>query len=256
LQRERLGRWFSEEPSPAPKYIVGAADLTLLPSSYLSTKICILDFDQAFLTATPPREVASLPPPYLAPESIFTLTNGPAADVWALGCMLFNLRYPARLFFDWFGSSAKSTATRKRDVLGPLPQEWLTVPFYKGHPVHEPLEPGVEYQTIQPERIVHPDVWSLEQYVDRILEPHRPANSSGKEPRTGIEYFCLRVPRFDHEDIAGKAMFNAENTTPIRKEDAKLFVDLLRKIFEYDHTKRITASQILEHPWMREAGEA
>ena len=101
---------------------------------------------------------------------------------------------------------------------------------------------------ITPQPTVHPDVWSLEQFVDQIFEPHRPANSSGKEPRSGIEHFCLRVPRLDHEDVAGKAKFNAENTTPIRKQDATLFVDLLRKILDYGHTERITASQILEHP--------
>jgi serine/threonine protein kinase len=169
-----------------------------------------------------------------------------------LGCILFNLRYPAQLFFDWLRSDARSTAMRMYSVLGDLPQEWLTVPFYNGYPAEGPLDAGVQPQTIT--LINHPDVWSLEQFVDHILEPRRPANSS-KKPRTGLEHFCLPVPFLDYEDVAGKAKFDAENTTPIRKEDAKLFVDLLRKIFDYDHTKRITASQILEHPWMREAGQ-
>jgi serine/threonine protein kinase len=39
------------------------------------------------------------------------------------------------------------------------------------------------------------------------------------------------------------------------EEDAKLFVDLLRKMFNYDHTKHITASQALEHPLMQEIGQ-
>ena len=76
--------FFPEQPSPAPQYIVAAAKLILLPWDYLSTRICILDFDQAFLTDDAPREVPYLPVTYLAPESIFALTNSPAADVWGV----------------------------------------------------------------------------------------------------------------------------------------------------------------------------
>jgi hypothetical protein len=170
-----------------------------------------------------------------------------------LGCTLFNLSYPAQLFLDWFRSDARSTAMRMYSVLNHLPQEWLTVLFYNGYPAEGSLDASVQRQTIT--LINHPDVWSLEQFVDHILEPRRPANSS-KKTRTGLEHFCLPVLFLDYEDVAGKAKFDAENTTPIRKEDAKLFVDLLRKIRDYDHTKRITASKVLEHPWIQEAEEA
>jgi serine/threonine protein kinase len=89
----------------------------------LSTNLCILDFDQAFLTHDPPREVAYTPVIYLAPESIFTLTNGPAADVWAMGCILFNLRDPAPPFLDPFANDARATAKAIYHALGPFPKE-------------------------------------------------------------------------------------------------------------------------------------
>lgn len=49
-----IERYFPEKPSPAPQYVVGAANLALLPSTYLSARVCIFDFDQAFLSSNPP----------------------------------------------------------------------------------------------------------------------------------------------------------------------------------------------------------
>jgi serine/threonine protein kinase len=95
-----LDPWFRDTPSPGPRYAVETADLSLLLSQYLSTRFCVLDFDQAFLANHPPSAVAHIPPPYLAPESIFELTNGPAADIWAFGSILYSLRAPVHLFWD------------------------------------------------------------------------------------------------------------------------------------------------------------
>lgn len=132
-------------------------------------------------------------------------------------------------------------------TLGHLPKEWMTnVLFLDGWPVHEELEPGVDGSS-KPIRLAdYTGSYSLEQFVGGIREPLRPASS--KKPRTALENFCLQVPDIDMRDHAGKQKFEDENTTPIRKEDATLFSDLLRKIFTYDHTKRITARQVLEHP--------
>jgi serine/threonine protein kinase len=57
------------------------------------------------------------------------------------------------------------------------------------------------------------------------------------------------------DDDKGESEFTAKHTTPIQQEDAKLFANLLRQIFTYDHRKRITAKQILKHPWMMEPGQ-
>jgi serine/threonine protein kinase len=251
--RDRSSIFFPEQSSPAPQYIVAAAKLILLPWDYLSTRVCILDFDQAFLADDAPHKVPYLPVTYLAPESIFALTNSPAADVWALGCILFNLRYPMQLFWDVFANDAEPTAKTICYTLGPLPKECMAVLFLDGWPVHEPLEPDIQDKPEAIKLVDHSnDRCSLEDVVDKMREPLRPARS--KNLRTRLENFCLRVPRPDCQDYAQKERFEAEHKTPIRNEDAKLFTDLLRKIFNYDHTKRITASQVLEHPWIRETG--
>jgi serine/threonine protein kinase len=250
---EPLDSWFTGGPSPAPEYAFEVADLRLLPSDYFSTRLCVLDFDQAFLTEHPPKRLAHIPAPLLAPESIFTLTNGPAADVWALGSVLFNLREPFQPFWSFISCDPHATALRMVQLLGDLPREWQAFPFLDGYPVHEPLQPNTEYEPFDPERFTWDGVLNLEQLVGEIVEPRRPTNSPS--PKTGIERFCLPIPSFGIMDRKGRNRFMASNTTPIRKEDAALFTDLLRQIFTYDHRKRITAKQILEHPWLRQPGQ-
>jgi dual-specificity kinase len=133
------------------------------------------------------------------------------------------------------------------EVFGSLPQEWLTFPFLDGYPVHEPLEPGVKYDTF--EHVSDLTAPTLEQLIEEIRVPRRPkGTTSGK---AGIEKFCLPVPNWKLADRdREEEKFLARHTIPIQKEDAEAFLDLLRKIFDFDPAKRITARQILEHPWL------
>ncbi|KAK3368756.1 kinase-like domain-containing protein [Podospora didyma] len=82
-----------------PKYGVQPVDLSLLPPRFLSTKLCVLDFDQSFLVDNPPKDLARISPPYLAPEATFSLRNGPPGDVWALG-VPFQDGYPVHWPFE------------------------------------------------------------------------------------------------------------------------------------------------------------
>ena len=86
--------------SRAPNYAVQAIDLTRLPSMYLSGKLYILDFDQAYSSQNPQRSLLGIGPRYLMPESIFELRNGPPAYVWALGCPIFRTRCGLDIYED------------------------------------------------------------------------------------------------------------------------------------------------------------
>jgi dual-specificity kinase len=46
---------------------------------------------------------------------------------------------------------------------------------------------------------------------------------------------------------------NHQETITPHNEFNKQFLDLLRRIFVYNPSKRITAKQALKHPWFREA---
>ena len=245
-----VDQFFRDQPSCGPQFAVAAVNLSRLPVEYLSTRLCILDFDQAFFMNSPPRGLSHVPPAYLAPESIFSLINGPEADVWALGSILFNLRRPDKLFWDFISSGPLGTAKRMYETLGPMPQEWYTFPFLDGYPVHAPLQPNAEYRTLE---FTHMGELRLEKLVSDNVEPHRLANTPA--PRTGFEKFGIKVPELDIDDHEGQTAFKTKHTTPIQKQDAHLFSNLLRQIFTYDHRKRITAKRILEHPWLMEPGQ-
>ncbi|KAK3936996.1 kinase-like domain-containing protein [Diplogelasinospora grovesii] len=248
-QIQTLEYFFPETPSPAPEYVVVPVDLGRLPSNYLSTRLCIIDFDHAFSTRNAPKQLSHIPYQYLAPENIFTLTNGPPADVWALGCILYELRYPMALFQHLMGSSPLATASRMCEILGNLPREWMAFPFDNDYPVHEPLQRGIEYTTLGD--FTERNGFTLDTEVGLIREPQRPVSTS--KTASGREWLCLPIPTF--WDTATRDEFRARNLKPIGKDDAALFTDLLCKIFDYNHQKRITARQVLAHPWLKETSQ-
>jgi len=144
------------------------------------------------------------------------------------------------------GGAPMVTALSMCEILGSLPREWMEFPFEDCYPIHEPLRPDIEYTTLgdYPER----NRLTLDTEVGVIREPQRPSSIS--ETPNGREWLCLYVPTL--WDAAARDEFRARNLKPIGKDDAALFTDLLRKIFVYNHQKRITARQVLEHPWLKE----
>jgi serine/threonine protein kinase len=246
VRRQSLDAWFQDSPSPGPKYAVKAIKLSRLPAEYLSTRLCVFDFDQSFMAHSPPQDLSHIPPAYPAPESIFSLINSPEADIWALGSILFRLRTPnTQLFWDFSTSGPLATAIRMHEVLGTMPEEWYTLPFVNNYPVHGPLQPNTECHMLKDMRM---DDFTLEQLVNRIVDPYRPEDSMA--PRIGAEKLCVKVPRLDILDEKGKEDLKAKHTTPIQAQDAEHFTDLLRRVFAHDSSKRITAKGILEHPWL------
>ncbi|KAL2021293.1 hypothetical protein VTK56DRAFT_7372 [Thermocarpiscus australiensis] len=249
-QIQTLEYFFPETPSPAPEYVVVPVDLGRLPSNYLSTRLCIIDFDHAFSAGNAPKQLSHIPYQYLAPENIFTLTNGPPADVWALGCILYELRCPMALFQDLMGSSPLATASRMCQILGNLPREWMAFPFDDdGYHVHEPLQPGIEYTTLGD--FTERNGFTLDTEVSLICESQRP----GEHQQDSHWERVALLPISTFWDTATRDEFRAQNLKPIGKDDAALFTDLLCKIFDYDHQKRITARQVLAHPWLKETSQ-
>ncbi len=236
---------FPDTPSPAPSYLVRPVYLGWLPATYFSREICIHDFDEAFFAQDAPGELPHIPIEYLAPEAIFALRNGPTADVWAFGCILVALRTTWVPFLSFMGARPLSTVLRLQDLLGSLPQEWTSFPFRDGCPVHGPLEPGIDQSTIEDFRKSGPD--SLEALSLDVLQPRMPPGVDAFHD--GIDRVCLPLLRSDR--TGSRAKFEKEWLVPIDKDDAA-FTDLLRRIFTYDDQNRLTARQVLEHPWRKE----
>jgi len=242
----------SEDPknseSRAPKYAVESMDLTRLPSSYLSSKLYILDFDQVYSSLKTPRSLLGIAPRYLAPESIFELRNGPPADVWALGCLTFRMRCGLDIFDDLPGTPSNAISRMYGVSGGHLLDRWKTVPFCgDGLPAHDGLQEDVDYHDFSGQ-YRFPDK-SLRDYVMESVDPKRVKNADSE---VRVLAFCRNLPADAFCQGQVKKEWAAENATPISRKEVDSFHDLRLHVFEYDPDKRITASEMLLHPWFED----
>ncbi|RSL57398.1 hypothetical protein CEP54_008306 [Fusarium duplospermum] len=90
-----------DPPDSSPKYLIPTANITALTKSvYLADQITIIDFGESFDFSSPPSRLG-IPRQYLPPEVLLSggpPAPGPAADLWALGCTLFEIRQQKPLF--------------------------------------------------------------------------------------------------------------------------------------------------------------
>ncbi|KAF4470836.1 cmgc kinase [Fusarium albosuccineum] len=87
-------------PASSPKYIVEQVDMYRLGTEYLTDQICVIDFGESFSFSSPPEDLG-IPENYLPPEVLLEEQDviGPACDLWALGCTLFEIRQQLPLFY-------------------------------------------------------------------------------------------------------------------------------------------------------------
>lgn len=87
-------------PASSPRYLTTPADTSRLGDEYLTNRICVIDFGESFLITSPPTDLG-IPENYLPPEVLLDQENaiGPACDLWALGCTLFEIREQIPLFY-------------------------------------------------------------------------------------------------------------------------------------------------------------
>jgi serine/threonine-protein kinase SRPK3 len=107
----------------APKYIVEPC--SLLNPQFLPEDILLVDFGCAFPSHDPPSnpDKIGLAMSYSAPEVIFDSKMSVYSDIWALGCVLFEIRSGGQLFGDWIGT--KDDVLRQMvQAFGKLPEPW------------------------------------------------------------------------------------------------------------------------------------
>jgi serine/threonine-protein kinase SRPK3 len=109
--------------SSAPRYVVEAINFRNLDSCLLSGLVCIVDFGLSFLTNDAPPGIPATPRSFLAPELCFGAPQSSANDIWALGCLMFELNANCLLFpliFDRLDILVGTIV----DKLGQLPPHW------------------------------------------------------------------------------------------------------------------------------------
>lgn len=106
----------------APPYAVQPASFWSISEKKLTKDIKIIGFSDAH-SIQKERKALRLPIQYRAPESFFRETVELPADIWAFGCVVFEIFGSNRLF-DGFMPRKDTLLRDMIELLGPLPSRW------------------------------------------------------------------------------------------------------------------------------------
>ncbi|KAG4431215.1 hypothetical protein IFR05_013300 [Cadophora sp. M221] len=252
----------------APRYIVKTLDFLSSEIDIISNEISLIDFDQAILVSSPPEKMLATPVEFLAPEVAVGQPASSASDVWALGCTILRLRSGDSLYSAYDVTSPADLMRGIIQTLGDTPASWAGTLFdTDGKPIKDPVkgEPIWKFT----------DKRSIKEWVYRIWD--NPRSGAGKSTK------ALAVSQDNGEDQAmyweerklyprcfwhkfwrptaikvGDVYLHGyddesdnllEQLPRIPEEEATLLYDLLSKIFVYEPSKRVTANELLDHPW-------
>ncbi|KAF4240583.1 hypothetical protein CNMCM6457_007161 [Aspergillus fumigatiaffinis] len=214
-----------ETPSDptAPKYLVRPVKFRNIPLPYVVDGILLIDFGESYDVTNPPEELG-IPESYRSPELVLENTPGFGSDLWALGCALFEIR-TGRKLFDMFDDDDDSHLFHMVETLGALPEPWWST-TWKHRKEFFKDEPDLLGQAV----LV--DALAKEQ---SDLSVERPSIELAL--RRGLHYW----------DLGPGEKFSRE----IPPDEIEQLADLLKKILQYEPSRRLTAAEVLEHEWFR-----
>jgi serine/threonine-protein kinase SRPK3 len=262
-EKQSLETETGKTPGPeCPKYIVKAIDFLSSKENIISKDIKLIDFDQSFPVTSPPETLLGTPAEWLAPEIAVGHKPSPASDVWALGCSIFRLRSGECPFTGYEITSPGDLMRVVIQYLGDIPSSWGNPLFdYYGRPTQDPskgkpLDAWFDKRTLkdivnkiwdQPKGgIIHTGKARLNpsSLCEKEITPYPQCFSDmiWKPTATRIDNTYLH----GYDDETDKLL---EAMPKMSEQESILFYDLLSKIFIYDPSDRITAAEMLNHPW-------
>lgn len=267
----------SGEPTgpEAPKYIVRTLDFLSARRDIISDDISLIDFDQAFLTTSPPTKLLPTPVEYLAPEVAVGLLGSPASDTWALGCSILRLRSGEGLFSAYDVGSPIDLMVSIYEIFGKMPLSWGDPSFDSEGRPRKNFSKGTRISELID---AAPDRRSMKEWISKIFDqpstqpkpPRESTNSNGGElppyydPGSGSYAPCYAHKFWEPSAINFRGEYlrgyNDESRAlldelpKISNEEADLLFDLLSKIFVYEPSERLSAKEALDHPWFHFRG--
>jgi serine/threonine protein kinase len=141
-------------PGPyAPRKVVDDIEYANLDEKWLTGNVRIIDFGEAFFLNNPRAEFLGTPASYFAPEMLFGRSASAASDVWALGCLIYEIQALRPLVYAFFGTMNEALAEIVQ-TLGPLPTAWRHSYYDKTHKME--IKPGQSDPWFNPSKIRHP----------------------------------------------------------------------------------------------------
>ncbi|KAJ7441872.1 kinase-like domain-containing protein [Mycena latifolia] len=193
-------------------------------TALLQERVLVIDFGQSYALRSPPDDYEpGTAMHYQSPEARFDGRAGLAADVWGLGCALFEIRAGFPLFDAFLGSDA-DVLRQTVETLGQLPNPW----------------------------------WAS--FAERALwfnEDGEPKSSAAQE-RTGllirsskssIREKLWSIGTEDDLPDGDEGPMVEKPGTRLREDEVELLDDLLQKMLRYRPEERIGMEVVVGHPW-------
>ncbi|EAW11064.1 putative protein kinase [Aspergillus clavatus NRRL 1] len=210
-----------ETPSDptAPQYLVRPVNFHKVPLPYITDQVLLIDFGECYEISNPPEELG-IPESYRAPEIVLENKPGVGCDLWALGCTLFEIRTGRKLFSS-FDENIDDLIRSMVLLLGVLPEPWWSTTWK------------------------HRKRW----FEDEPDSEGRAVRSNGKPDRPHVARSIERALSLGlrYSDLGPGDEFRRE----ISREEIELLGDLLRKILQYEPSRRLTAAEAQDHEWFR-----
>ncbi|UNI22946.1 hypothetical protein JDV02_008789 [Purpureocillium takamizusanense] len=261
------------KPGPeAPRYIVGNIDFLSSPETIIKPDLKLVDFDQCFPVSSPPQKMMGTPIEFLAPEVAVGQAASPASDVWALGCCRLRLRSGRGPFSSPFDVVTPCDLMRYViHTLGEaMPPQWQQTVLWdrRGQPTRDASKGTPHDQWWAGEarslRSIVYNIW--DEPKDRVVQTgiSRPERTWWEHehqpfpPHLSDMVWNPKAVKIDNIYVysySGDWDELLEALPKISEQEAILLNDLLAKIFVYDPADRLTAEQMLDHPWFQFVGQ-
>ncbi|TDL19863.1 kinase-like protein [Rickenella mellea] len=205
----------------APLQVVYPIDtFNFFSTSAVREDILLIDFGSSFFGDDMPADYGPCTPlHYMSPEGYFDSRISFPSDVWALACVIFEIRAGCPLF-EPFLAGRNSILQEMVEALGKFPEPW----------------------------------WSSWDYRKRLFEEET-GEPKPDEVQKAEGVLCTATKRSLREIVQQigepyDASVEIENTvTPLEDGEIDLLVDLLSKMLKHRPEDRITMTEVVQHPW-------
>ncbi|KAJ3795609.1 kinase-like domain-containing protein [Lentinula aff. detonsa] len=214
-------------PHAPAELVAPIENSTLTDSSLLQETVVIIDFGQSYAIAdSPSNHQSGTVVHYESPEARFERRAEVEADVWSLGCAIFEIRAGFPLFEPFLGSDV-DILRQTVETLGKLPSPWWD---------------SFEERT----------AWFDDQSGEpKSLEEQEGAGSLMKAVRSSIREKLRTVGVDDDLSYGDEGPMMEKCGTSMREEEVELLGDLLENMLKYRPQERIGVGEVLEHPWFK-----
>ncbi|KAJ7062005.1 kinase-like domain-containing protein [Mycena amicta] len=212
----------------APEMLTGCIENSKL-ASFLEERILIIDFGQSYAIESPPNDYQpGTVMNYQSPEARFEGRVGLEADVWALGCAIFEIRAGFPLFDSFFGSDI-DILRQTVQTLGRLPDPWW----------------GSFTERAQ---------WFDEDGEPKNAHAQEGAGILIQASKSNIRDELRSIGAQDDLPEGVEGSMVEKSGVRLLEEEVELLGDLLDKMLKYRPEERILMREVVGHPWFQYEG--